>query len=137
MPTDIQRIDDDAIIYITIQSPFKPSEEIPTMHKRIDDLARNMGRPIFRIIDLTRSEIDFSALVEALQEDTNNAAGSATDWRFQPLFVGTDNIAKLAADSLQQQQYGGIKTRLFSTREGAIAHAQQELQRIAANRQRN
>lgn len=135
MPHKIQEIGDESIIYIELISPFQPSDEFPKIHQQLNKIADKIEPPIFRIIDMTESKIDFATVVESLQQDTSNSLGAATDWRFKPLFVGNDTIAKIAANSLSQQQYGGIESRLFTSRDDAIAHSRRELRAIKQKRQ--
>lgn len=78
-------------------------------------------------MDLEGSDINFSDVVSALKSSTEDVEGSLRDWRFKPLYVGTDQMAKLVVDSLKQEQYGNIESRLFTSRQRAIEYARAEL----------
>lgn len=125
MPFAIEVNKSSSTIIIDLQAPFKPSEDMPQIHQRLSTLADMLERPIYRVYDFSNTELDFSTLVELLQQDTQNREGSATDWRFVPICVGSDAMSKQFSKSMEQEQYGGRGALLFRTREAARQHIQQ------------
>lgn len=130
MPHKINRVGDESIVVVEILHPFVPNEELPVIHEKLNELAGQLTLPIYRIIDLTDSKLDFSTAIEAMGQDISNDAGSASDRRFKLIFVGSGDIPEIIIEGLSQKQYGGLESLLFSSRKAAITHARQQLRDI-------
>ena len=127
MPHTIQQVGDEAIIVIEILYPFEPNEELPRIHQKLNEMAKSLPHPIYRIIDLNDSKLDFPTAVAAMAQDISKDAGSASDTRFKLIFVGSGDIPELVIEGLSQEQYGGLQPRLFAARKTAITHAREQL----------
>lgn len=130
MPHNLKTLGDESIVVIEILHPFAPNDELPVIHNQLNELAKQLPIPIYRIIDLTDSKLDFGTAIEAMGQDISNDAGSASDSRFRLLFVGTGDIPEMVIEGLSQEQYGGLEPRLFPSRKAAITHARQQLREL-------
>lgn len=122
MAYTIESYPEDAIILVTIGANFDAPEEMSRIQADVNKAATRMGFPICRIIDLRHHELDFGKAVELLQLDTAADMGNATDKRFIPIYVGDDDMTKMIADSLQQEQYGGVEAIYFPDVAAALAY---------------
>jgi hypothetical protein len=82
------------------------------------------AKPIYLVTNFSQIEMSFSDLVLQLGNNTRGREGSISDKRVRNLFVGTDELVSLAADSLIQTQYGKLPTLVFPTEEEAIRYVE-------------
>jgi hypothetical protein len=85
-------------------------------------LADGMRGRIYRITDVRRvsNAESFTDIIAIVREAAKGMPGSTTDPRIVPMFVGTHQMAKLAADLLRQQQFGGKQVPMFKSVEDAL-----------------
>ena len=81
-------------------------------------------QPIFLITDFSRIQMSFGDLVMKLGNNTHGRKGSISDPRVKNIFVGTDELVNLAAESLYQTQYGKLPTLVFTTMSEALTYAE-------------
>jgi hypothetical protein len=124
MSFEVQQLKDKPIVVITCHNPFDFTEDIAAANRQVAALLENR-ETITRIIDFTEIEMTFADLVESLATKTRAVPGSLRDTRVQTVFVGTHELVVMKAQSLRQEQYGGLNVPLFESLDEAIAHCRQ------------
>jgi len=124
MSFEIQQLKDEPIVVITCHNPFDFTGDIAAANRQVAALLEN-GETITRIIDFTEIEMTFANLVESLATKTREEPGSLRDPRVRTVLVGTHELVVMKAQSLRQEQYGGLDVPLFESLDEAIAHCRQ------------
>src|SRR5687768_7425376 len=87
------------------------------------------NRPLYRINDMSAFDAlpIFSAVVRGLAFETQQIAGTSSDPRLMPMFVGKGRDVKLIIEALKQKQYGEYIVPLFPTMDAALEYVRSEL----------
>ena len=91
------------------------------------------NRPLYRINDMSAFDAlpIFSAVVRGLAFETQQMAGTSSDPRLTPMFVGKGKDVKLIVEALKQKQYGEYHVPLFLTLDEALEHIYNEMKAAA------
>lgn len=94
--------------------------EAPQVHEKVaealDDLPS--GKAVL-IADFRQVVMDFGTLVMALNNLTQPVPGSLSDERLHVVFIGSDDLVELGAESLKRTQFGKLDVIVFETLEDA------------------
>ncbi|GAB4508777.1 MAG: hypothetical protein OHK0046_02250 [Anaerolineae bacterium] len=115
------------IIIVNWQNPFDTTTDILESNKLVSDFANRSGTPVYRIIDTHEIDLTFGDLVHILDLKTRNEPGSLRDPRIHTVLVGTHEMVRMKAQSLSQEQYGGLNVPLFESVDDAIAYCRAQL----------
>ena len=126
MAYTVKNYSPEAIIVVTIVPPQDPANDIGGAGREIQQFASTIEGPVFAIIDMSAVHSTFSQIVEGL-DVARRSKPEMIDPRIRNMFVGSDDMLKLALKSATQEQYGGPTMPLFSSAEAALAHARSEL----------
>lgn len=129
MPIEIEQLPGESIIFASVKEPFVPERDVPLMFKEFLPLRMTMQGNVALIVDLaaiTNAPDAFSRLVMVLAEaghgiKVHKASGVASPPIL--IFVGTGPVADIAAQAIDQDQYGGVKADLCASRDEAVALA--------------
>jgi hypothetical protein len=113
-----------AIFVIEVVKPFDFVADMHAMYGAIQDARQGLEGKLSIIFDLRRLEMTFSELVVAMDEQRRGHAGSMTDPSIQTLIAASDDIIKMGAKGMGQEQYGGVDIPLYESVEAALAHVQ-------------
>lgn len=133
MPVIIERLPEEAIIRVTVTRPFEPQHDVPAMFAKFIPLRMAIQGPVVLIVDLSATSAGpdaFSQMVVALAEAGRGIkAGKQAGVGGPPMviMVGAGVVADIAAQSLDQEQYGGTRADLCATYEEALALARTKL----------
>ncbi|MEL6525250.1 MAG: hypothetical protein AAFQ07_06020 [Chloroflexota bacterium] len=128
MLASVTKLDDQPIIIVRYQAPFRPQEDISAAQEQIAKLLDDHGQHnMFRIDDLSEAGMDWNSFVEGIFIATRDVPGSMTDTRINGVLVGEDALVKMASESMKQEQYGSTQTMMFDCMHQAMAYVQEQL----------
>jgi len=73
--------------------------------------------------------MSFGDLVIAMSNQSQKSPGALADPRLNTLIVGSSEMAKFAVTAFQQEQYGKLNFRLFTSVDEALTYAREELKK--------
>ncbi|NLX09536.1 MAG: hypothetical protein GXY36_07760 [Chloroflexi bacterium] len=133
MTMTVERLPGESIIRATAAEPFSPTYDIPAMFAEVTHLRLELQGDVVLIIDFRETVKDstaFTKLVTALAEAGRGIrAGRAAGIVRPPItiFVGSGPLTSLAAQSIEQAQYGGVRGLLSNSPEEALVLAREKL----------
>jgi hypothetical protein len=128
MAYTVERLTNEPIVVLTVVDPLGPPEMQREAQTKVAEAGADVTGPLYRITDLTGLSISFGDIVRSLGEEAKDKReGSMSDGRVRSLIVAKDEIIKMAAASLSQQQYGALPIKLFTTRDEAVAYAREQV----------
>ncbi|NDJ36072.1 MAG: hypothetical protein GYB64_15565, partial [Chloroflexi bacterium] len=123
MSLTFEKLSGENIVVVTYTSPWDPRQDIAEAGRQTANVLAQVEGRLYRIDDLRLSGMTFSTFVQGIDEATNGTPGSMVDERVQGILVGTDELVRMASESMTQDQYGATDTPFFTTLEEALAHA--------------
>ncbi len=127
MPATIHRLQDLPAILIDIQEPFDPKNDVMKSAEEAARLREELRRPIYRIIDVSKVDIEFSEMIVAMGTERKKAGGSG-DPDVTTCFVGTSDVVRMGTQALaEQEQYGKGDVKLFTSADDAIRFIRDEI----------
>lgn len=119
-----QKYNDCKTIAIFFEEPFDPEVDLRQANEATAAYIAEVGAPVVRIEDVTGTNLDFNGIVIGLREATSSdQRGSFNDERVHGVFVGTQEMARLAAESFGQEQYGSIEMPFYASHAEAVEYA--------------
>lgn len=138
MTIKVERLPGESIIYISVHEPMDPRRDMAALFPQIVALRQTMPPQVVMVIDLGGSlhtPDAFSQMVLALAEASHGVRASrASGLPSAPttIFVGSGIVAEVAAQSMAQEQYGGVGGSLCATLDEAYALARAKLASVAS-----
>jgi len=128
MAYEIQRIDNKPIWVATLAEPYDSAKDAQGLDKAMADEIAGVEGKIIYIADMRKLHIRFGDIVTGLAEAfKSDSIVFFTNPRVVSLTVATDELIKMAAEAVKQDQYGGIDIKTFATVEEAIAYGEKVL----------
>jgi hypothetical protein len=129
MPFDLKELPGEPIIISTLLSPFDVENDLRMIGDKTKRILQETQGSYYFITDTTHLDhVTFGQVVFGLVAVTKGAASFLLkDARLKPVFVANSGLAKFAAESLSQKQYGGMNFRIFRSLEEALAYSRQEI----------
>jgi hypothetical protein len=133
MPIKVERFSGESILCATVNEPFDPEREVPAMFAELIRLRLAIQGHVVYILDLgdTINTPDaFGKMVLALAEASRGIkAGREAGFAGPPttIFVGSGPVADLISQSIEQEQYGGVRAQLCTSQAEALALARARL----------
>lgn len=133
MPITIEQLPGESIISATVNEPFNPEQDISAMFAGFIQLRLKIQGDVALILDVrnTANRPDaFSQLVLSLAEAAQGIKASKASGVGGPpivIFVGTDLMTALASQAIEQEQYGGVRGHLCTSKDEALALARAKL----------
>ncbi len=127
MPATSERLPQEPIIVITVREPFNPQKDLGPAEQEFATTAATIDGPVYRIVDLSRWNVQFSDLVHIMDNVMRKNRGA--DPRFRTILVSSSQIAALGAKAAGQAQYMGVETPLFGSLDDALVYVRAELAR--------
>ncbi|NDJ55369.1 MAG: hypothetical protein GYB68_20040 [Chloroflexi bacterium] len=113
--------------------PIDVIEDPAEVRRQVDDLidSHQLSLPITVISDLSVAKVDFSDLVIGMASALRNGPSGGSVWNAEltNILVGSGPLVRLLANSMGQQQYGGVKVEHFESLDQALEHAKRTLER--------
>lgn len=128
MPVKVEMLPGEPIIILSYSGLL---DEETVLHA-FSESARLMGdsqQQVYRIADVREGIGDFSELMHIIAKIRKGVPGSSSDPRIQGIFVGNSQLARLYADFIRQQQFGGTQIPFFPTLEEALEYVRFELRK--------
>ena len=127
MPIYVEKLEDEPIIFLTLQAPLRLPEE---MRSAIDEIAHMIEQfygIYYRIVDVSDPDIRFNDIVMAIAESAKGKPGSMTDPRARNVYVGDGEIVDLLAGSPLHKQYNSREAYQFPTMDKALSYVRSAL----------
>ncbi len=120
---DVEKLKADSIIIARFGADYDIKEGMSETRKVIGKAFRGQLRPVYYIINISAIKFTFTQLVMTLAELTDPKSGPYRNPLVKEVIFVTDNeLGKMAADALQQEQYGSLQSKLFTSEEEAIEY---------------
>lgn len=121
MNFSVEISDGEPIVIFQLKSGYKFARDISESQTVLDEAISQFNSKIVLITDFSNVSMEFSDMVIKLSEDTNGKPGSLSDPRIRRnVFIGNDDMVDLAAQSLQQTQYGKVDVMIFRDLDTAL-----------------
>jgi hypothetical protein len=133
MPIKIEQLPGESIISATVSEPFEPERDVPPMFGELIRVRLATQGDVALILDFgetTNSPDAFSRMVFALAKAAEGIkAGRAAGVGGPPIliFVGSGLVANITSQAIEQEQYGGVRGHLCTSRDEALALARAKL----------
>lgn len=133
MSVTVEQLPGEQIFVATFSQPFDPTQDTKDMFKVFVPMRSGIKGPWALVLDFTATSADvgaFSQMIIGMAEASAHIRLSKNEEGMSPPFVfyvGTGEILALAADSMAQTQYGGVKGRTAASRDEAITLARTTL----------
>jgi hypothetical protein len=123
----IHRLKDEPIIvYEPTEDTRKTFDEIQQVLAEAEALKQEMQCRVYRIVDLTNVNLDFSSMMMGMAAETSQAGYRDPD--IVTILVASGDLAEFGTKALrEQEQYGKADVKLFSTKDEALAFARAEI----------
>jgi hypothetical protein len=125
MPFEVRQYNNLPIIISVISRPFDFIADTKTLNVEGVKLIETIGRPVWSIIDFSDLGITFGELTLGLSTFTTSVAPNIQKRIVQFIFVGDSEMASIAAQGIQHDQYGGLPATEFATLDDALVFIQQ------------
>ena len=100
-----------------MRADFSKSREV------IGKAFEEQSRPFYYILNISASKFDFSQMVARLAALTDAKTGPYRHPLLEEvIFVTESDLGEIAADAMQQEQYGALKSNLYKSEEEAIEY---------------
>jgi hypothetical protein len=127
MPVRVEKLPDEPVLVITYEGHLDV-ETVKSAFTQSAALAAKIDGAVYRISDVRKGEGDFIDLMQIMAQVRAGIPGSSADPKIKGIFVGTHYMARLYADLMRQEQFGGIQIPFFKTVEEALDYIHVEMQ---------
>ena len=126
MAVKVEKLPAEPIIIATLSGDLTP-EMVKDMFAQSAKLVDEIGGRVYRITDIRLTDISFPDLVVVLADCSHGQPGSPADPRIRGMLVGTHGWSHFFADSIQQEQYGGLNIPIFEDMDQAMAYIHEDM----------
>ena len=127
MAVKVTRVPDLPAVILENVEPFDPMQDTATNMEETVKVKRELGRPVYRIIDIRSFNIAFSDMAVAMGAERNREGG-AGDPEVTTCFVGSGTLVEIGSKALaQQDQYGKGNVKLFTSVEQALEFVRKDV----------
>ncbi len=126
MPFSVTQLPDENVVIVKHTAPFDPNTDLAGAQARVGELLEQVEGTLWRVEDISAAEMSFGAFAAAMQIATSDGPGSMRNPRLKGVLVGTDEIVKMASDSIKQAQYGAIEMPAFASQAEALAYIRKQ-----------
>jgi hypothetical protein len=126
MPSAVIKLPGEPIVIVTIALPIERYlSSLHSVRGQIDRVAREVGSPLYEILDLRNQDVSFSDILLGLDEQHGQPPGSITDPRIRPVAVGDHPLLPIAVKKTRQRF--SIDVPVFDTLQAALDFVRAEL----------
>ncbi|MEO0561061.1 MAG: hypothetical protein AAF125_03035 [Chloroflexota bacterium] len=130
MTATVQQYGPDPILLVNFTGLFDV-HAVSDMYRQCDVMAYEIDSPIiWRLIDMSMAEVDFSNVVAAVKSLDPHASGGFADERFHTYFCPSHPMAKLVIELTAKERYGAANLRMFPGLGEALLFVQDEMDRF-------
>lgn len=120
MALQISRLTDLPVIIFDYTGSINPEKDIDTTLQEVVAFKKERGGGVYRVIDLTKMQLNFSDMMVAMAVERGRDGG-ANDPDVTTVFAATGDLYSMGVESLRgQEQYGKVMVHMFPTREAAM-----------------
>jgi len=120
----VERLDGQPIILVTITGHVD-GEIARSIYKQSAEIADAADEMLYRILDVRQMTTSFPEMLEVVRESGKGLPGSGRDPRIKNIYVGNNNMAKLARDLMKQF---GVEMLMFLSMEDAHTYIQNQIE---------
>lgn len=123
MPIIVEKLPDEPIIVVTCQEPMNYVQEAPAAFDQVLALRDTIYgcSEYFVVFDASAVRMSFGDMVTMMGEVKRASQQRRSDLAVIPSLVGSGGLVELAANAVQQTQYGAYKVPLFTSTDQALA----------------
>ncbi len=122
----IRQLPDEPIVIIEFEG-FVSLEDVNASNEASLPLVMAAATDLCLIMDTSSATSNFGEMLKILQYNVHAHSDGEMPFEVQPMFVGTDTMAKFFADAARLKQFGGQIIPIFVTMDDALAAARQWL----------
>jgi hypothetical protein len=125
MPILVEKLRDEPIITVTFEDPINYMAEVPEAFDAILIMrdAINGSPRYFIIFDVSRVQVGIDEIVLTLGEAKQASKMRRPDLPLSLSIVGSGGLIEMAANAMEQAQYGAYQMPLFTSLDQALAAA--------------
>lgn len=114
MRYSVERLDGEAILVFSLGKDFRVQRDSASAREELASALDALGAEAYMVTDFSGAALSFTDLVIRLRDETRGLPGSLSDPRIRRnIFIGSDDMVDLAAESLRQTQYGKVDVMIF------------------------
>ena len=125
----VERLSNEPIIVVVIGTDYAVGKHFLELAQLVDSKVGKDETGVYAIFDITEMKMSFGDLVIAMSNQSQKAPGALADPRLNTLIVGSGDLVKLGIQAFQQEQYGNLNFRLFTSVDEALKYAREELKK--------
>lgn len=129
MTVSVERLQEEPIIVATFTGEILV-EEVREMYQKSAALAEDIEGKVYRITDIREATADFPKMLEVVGFASKGEPGTTSDKRFFPMFVGTNELARLFTKAMEQREFGGVKMPFFVSMQDALTFVRNEMRGV-------
>ena len=129
MSVQVTKLPNEPIIILTYEG-LLDVETVKSAFQQSVELMQNIDGPVYRISDVRAGDADergFAELFKLIGQLRNGVAGSSADPRIHGVFVGGNQLARLYADFMRQNQFGSRLIPFYQTVDEALEYIHFEI----------
>ncbi len=129
MPVQVNKLPDEPIILLTYDGSVDV-ETVKSAFQQSVELMSEINGAVYRISDVRAIDADettIGQLFKLIAELRRDTSGSSADPRIHGVFVGGHQLARIYADFMRQQQFGGTLIPFYHTLEEALDYIRFEI----------
>lgn len=129
MPMQISRVPNLPVIIFQYVGSAKAPDDMETTLKEVSAFKKERGGRVYRVIDMTKIQVDFSLMMLGMAAEVGREGGS-NDPDVTTIFVASGELLKFGAESLREQkQYGqAAQVHMVDTQEEALNFVRKDMQ---------
>jgi hypothetical protein len=125
---EVERLNGEPIIIARFGADYDMASGFSESRMVVEKAFGARPEPVYYILNLSALKFSFSELVMRLADLTNEKTGPyRSPFLKEIIFVTESDLGKVAADALQQEQYGARKSKFFSSEEDAIKYVRSQV----------
>lgn len=120
---EVETLSGEPIIIARFGADYHMARDFSKSRAVIGKAFAEQSTPFYYILNLSASKFDFSQMITRLAALTDAKTGPYRHPLLKEIiFVAENDLGAIAADAMQQDQYGAMKSKLYSSEEEAIEY---------------
>ncbi len=126
MPTVIEKVMGKPIVIVTFEGHIT-IEDAKASTVQVAALLDTYGAPLYKVMQCDRAHASFDEVMMLTTLSSKGGAGSVTDVRVKPVFVGEHLLLDLYVDAMRQEAFGAIDIPVFDTLTEALLYVDEKI----------
>lgn len=117
------------VVHLKMMQPIKQPDDVIFNATEGAKLKHDLGGHVYRIIDVTALNLDFSNMMMGMAGD-QGLEGSLSDPDVTTVFLGGGDLVEFGVKALaEQEQYGQLGVQLFSSEDDAYDFIREDIRK--------